>query len=182
MNEQAFAYGGIPQQPTQQEDTILQRRWESADLIDSLWLLLAGKERYSDNGQIKLRDSPGVKALMNQEGASRVIQVVRSGFVNPVMSLSSLADEDARTLFYASYTSLIEAIVLNQTEWGVNSDADLKIIHATLLPLLFAQVMRPVNGFEARNTKPQISENTGSINSTTETRGGFKIPGFGGNK
>lgn len=163
----------------QQQDSITRRRWESEELIDALWLLLAGKERYNDHGEVKLRDSPAATPLMNQQGAGRVIQVIRA-FVNPVVSLTRLGDEDARLLFYSSYSGTMDAIVLNQVEWGVKDLADLEIIRASLQPILFAQSMRSVDGWEGRNSKSEISET--EIKNTNNNAGGFKLPSFGGGK
>lgn len=171
------AYGGIPQPPSANDDSVMRRRWESEELVDSLWLLLAGQERYQENGQVKLRAAKDVTALMNLEGAGRVIQVIRA-FINPVVSLSRLSDEDARLLFYSAQTDVMNAIVLNKDEWGVKHDADLYIIKATTQTVLFSQIMRAVNGWEGNNSKTQIVES--SSTQTTRDSSGFRIPGFGG--
>jgi hypothetical protein len=178
-------YAGIAPPPLRNDDNIMRRRWESEELIDSLYLLLAGYERIHEEGKVKLRARDDVPSIMNKEGAGRVITVVRS-FINPVVSLSRLSDEDARQLFYNCYNSVMEAVVLNAKEWGMTDengnikDADLEIVKATIQPLIFSQIMRSVDGWEAKNAKTDYLEQTGNQRTVSESRDGFRLPRFGG--
>lgn len=177
MNDSA--YMGVPGVPRTEDDNIMRRRWESEQLIDSLFLLLAGHERKVVAGEVKLLPVADAARIMNIEGAKRVIQVVRA-FVNPVVSLSRLEDADARELFYNSYMATIEALVEEKERYGIETNADFEFISATIQPLIFAQVMRAVDGWEGKNSKTQYAE--GENRQTVTQGGGFKLPGFGGNK
>lgn len=171
------SYNGIPSTPRAEDDNIMRRRWESEQLIDSLFLLLSGHERKIVGGQVKLLPVEDAAQLMNTEGAKRLIGVVRA-FVNPVLSLSRLEDADARELFYSSFMATVEALVEEKDRWGIKHDADLEIIRAIIQPLIFGQVMRAVEGWEAKNSKTQYSE--GDSKQTVTQGGGFRLPSFGG--
>lgn len=158
--------------------TVMEMRWESPEFIASLWRIFAGRVPMVIDGQAYLvRENPTIRAPMNDVGASRMIQVVR-GFVNPVVSLSNISDDEAGLLFNYCMKGVVTAMILNQEEYEIANEAEMQLITSALYPILFAQIKRAVNGHESRQSKTQTQEIKQESMSTQRTSGGFSLNPF----
>lgn len=165
-----------------QDDSITRRRWEAEELIKNVTYKLAGLEIVMEGRDLKTRrikDVGGreIAGVINEEGAY-ALSTILLGAVNPSVALSNVEDKDSRQVFYNVYMSAMQSCVLNDREWGIKDLAAQNMIKSALQPLLFNQLMRAANGFEAKNSKPQTSVT--EVVNRSDAGGGFKLPGFGG--
>lgn len=179
-DKDSLHYGGTS--ALDNSEAIISKRWESEGLIWQLWKTLADREPQvnANTGKIELvRIHPSITPLMNDEGAQRVISLIRA-HINPVVALSNYSDDDARSLFGHTMRNVISALVLGQEQYGIKSTSDLRFIVAEVKTLVFAQLMRAVKGHESKWSKTNIQEFKQDQYAEHRTRGG--VFDWGSNK
>lgn len=165
--------------PFNNDAGIMEMRWEANKLKLELWQQLAGRVPKVEGDDVFLvRENPTVKPPMNDEGASSCIQVVM-GYVNPVVSLSNISDEEANSLASNALKSLAAALVLKGDEWEIRSDADRKLIFESVKPIIFCQIKRSVGGHESKQSRTTTNEIKQDSTQTNKTSGGL-FGSFGG--
>lgn len=179
MNQEEALTINQPYMSAEDNQSIVEKRWESQEFIWELWKSLADREPRINpvTGATELvRINPDIPPLMNDKGAQRIIQLVRSK-INPVVALSKISDEDARSLWGDTIKKVAKALVLGKDDYGVQSTSDMIFIVDTIKTLTFCQVMRAVGGHESKWSKTQIQEYKQDSYQEQRTSGGFL--GFG---
>lgn len=142
-----------------EEQSIMDMRWQSPELIWELWKALADMIPVrNEKGQIQLvRQHPQVKPPMNEAGALRVINLVRS-YVNPVVALSNISEDDARSMWGHAIKRIVRVLHLHGHKYGLEGVEDVEWVIQYIKPLTFAQLMRAVKGHEAKQSRTQTQE------------------------
>ena len=178
MIQNAIPWSSYSNAPPSENPAINEMRWEANNMVVELWNKLAGRVPMVIDGKAYLvRETPTIEPPMNDLGATRIIQVVR-GFVNPVVSLSNISDDEAGLIYNHCMMNIISAMNENQEEYGVKSVAEMQIIISSIEPVLFCQIKRAVNGHESKNSRTQTLEQKTDSTNVNKTQGGFSLNPF----
>lgn len=182
---QSMGMGNMPY--SNDNSTIASLRWNGDALIFQLYKLLGDYdiEILEDGSQIfKRRKINGVevKPKINDEGLNAIISMVQAN-VNPYVSLSKIRDDEANTLIYQILCHIAKELSINKKNWDVSIE-NMSFIMLILKPIIFAQIKRPVDGWEGTNFKTNAFEqNVRQDFTQNNPQGGFSFwKPFGSNK
>lgn len=157
-------------------DGIMSMRWESKDLMQQLWRNLAYVDYQTINGQVVLQQNSGLgKPPLNMTGAKAVINMIQS-VVNPVVSLSKIHQDQALTLVRHITYTIMRMLVINANEYGCDSRVEKEMVIQIVKNVVFAQLMRPVNGHESTHSRINLVERREEGSYTSSSKGAFKLP------
>lgn len=168
---------GVP--PPPRNEDLIATRLSSHRFINELWLRLAGRAYIEVEGVGYLKRIPHLQPLVNDEGAMHIIHAI-SSVVNPTVTLAKISDAEYIELADGLEKSLAELIVDRGEDFGIKRTSAMKLLTASLSPLIRGQLSRAVNGFEATNLITTITEQRAQSDikeSITSSGGGLRIRG-----
>lgn len=150
-----MGYGMMP--PPSNDASIAGMRWQADQIVYELYKRLGGYDIVvQKNGVAKLERDPNIKAKLNDDGIQSIISLIQA-YVNPVVALSNLDDEEANELIRQVLYRLAGDIVLNKDRFDIH-DGDMGFIMNIVKGILFTQLKRAVSGHESRNFHTQTVE------------------------
>lgn len=182
------AYPSFPQMtfgqalPSNNDATIFEKRLEHDQIIFEIWKVLTGKQHVKGPDG-KLREQQVHKALMNEEGVTAVISLLRS-MLNPVTGLTNIDENHASAILEMIWHSLLYIVVLKEDEYEIDRHHK-QLIMTNVIGICHCQLYRGVGGHESRNMRTVTQENLGFQENKTSNGGflgGGGFNGFGGKK
>lgn len=178
-------YGmGMGVSPPSNDSTIASMRWEGDPLVYNLYKILGGYEIKMDNdGNASLyRMNRNARPKMNDTGIESVVSIIRA-YVNPVVSLSNIDDEEANELIRQVLYALVSHLAYNQQRFEIDK-GDMGLIMAAVKGIIFTQVKRAVAGHESQNFHTQTIEQNWQQHQTmtNQNQGAFNFWPFKGRK
>ena len=169
--------------PSNNDATIFEKRLEHDQVIFEIWKVLTGKQYVKDKDG-RITEKQVHKALMNDEGVTAVISILRS-MLNPVTGLTNIDENHASTILEMIWHSLLYIVVLKEDEYEIDRHHK-QLIMTNVVSVCHCQLYRGVGGHESRNMRTVTQENLGfQENKSTSgglLGGGSGFSGFGGKK
>lgn len=149
----AIPYNGIDRGWGGQEN-IMRLRWESRELIEQLWrsLAYADVKRYNGQPYLVCDTTSGAKPLINLQGARAIINHIES-VANPIGNLTKIHQEQAAIMTAHAWEVIEEMLIIEGEEFGCTERHRQLNVLNIVTRLLFLQLMRPVEGHEAAQTR-----------------------------
>ena len=144
-----------------EEESITNERLNNEKFILDLWQKLAARVPYKnpDDGKYYLKKSTYYKALMNEEGAMKVITYFRM-ISNPSIVLANIKEEEARIELDHITEDIDNMLAFHGAEMGVNP-MDRGAISSLIATNFWHQLSRSIGGGERKNMITRIEEQHG---------------------
>lgn len=173
------AFGNV--MPSNNDATIFEKRLEHDQVIFEIWKVLTGKVHVKGPDG-KIQEKQVHKALMNDEGVTAVISILRS-MLNPVTGLTNIDENHASSILEMIWHSLLYIVVLKEDEYEIDRHHK-QLIMTNVVSVCHCQLYRGVGGHESRNMRTVTQENLGYQEQKTSGGlfGGGGFQGFGSKK
>ena len=168
-------------QPPSMDANIANMRWNGDEITYQIAKSIGGYElKVNDDGTHTFyRPEGSPPPLMNDRGIRAVIHHLQTR-INPFTGLTNLAEEDANEIARQDWLMFDEHLANNAETYDLDT-TNLGIVSGDVNRLVFMQIRRAVNGFEANNFHTQSMEQNVRHQGQLGAARGFSIPflGFG---
>jgi len=178
---QAYMNPMPPMYPAPQDANIASMRWTPDNLIIELYHILGGYEIKVVDGVVTKFKQKNKKEFINDRGLEMLSAIIQAN-VNPHVSLTRLEKAEADELVRQTLYDVIETLTVNQEEYGILNMGDMNVVKTTIFTLVYCQIMRTVEGHESKNFRTQTMEQTSTMNTGQQQKGGLWSSLFGKNK
>lgn len=154
-----------------QDGTIANLRWKDNETINYVEEILGGyKEILQPDGTVIKMRPDYFKPKINDDGLTSVVSFLKS-HINPQIALSNFSDGYGMVLIKQQLDSFACHLALNQDRFGIPK-GDMGLIMSLVRPIIFAQIMRAVDGHESANFRTQSLEHNVQQNTTMSNNQG----------
>lgn len=163
----------------QDKTDTMKLRWEANEFIKHLWMITTGRVlRIIDNEAYLVKSEHFIGVGISDQAAQELMKTVRS-YVNSVFSLANISLDEGISFYQETREAISALLVLDDNFKQIKVHIKRKIM-SDLMPLIWAQISRAIQGHESKHSITTIAESTQKqdINEKISTGSkGFRLGG-----